>query len=42
MIRVKAYNKASQSDLGKLSSFLQKAVKKEDSSLWQLLAALYF
>jgi len=33
-------NKASQSDLRKLSSFLQKDAKKAASSLRQLLAAL--
>jgi hypothetical protein len=34
------YNKASQSDLRKLSSFLQKTRKKAANSLRQLLAAL--
>jgi len=38
----KVHNKASQSDLRKLSSFLQKNRKKEANSLRQLLAALGF
>lgn len=36
----KMFNKASQSDLRKLSSFLQKRRKKASNSLRQLLAAL--
>jgi hypothetical protein len=38
--KMKSYNKASQSDLRKLSSFLQKKRKKSANSLRQLLATL--